>query len=193
MKRYISIFACIIFSMFVFSCSAKNDQALARTNGNLQPSVDDVLNEKMAEEDGKSIPDPTPSPDASKSEETVSVLEAEREAMTHDGIDVDLTVLSSSMVYAEVYNMMTVPSQYVGKIIKMQGIYDTMYDDSTDKQYYFCIIQDATACCAQGIEFVLEDESTYPDPQETVTVIGRFETYMEGENMYCTLKDAKIM
>ena len=193
MKRYISIFACIILSMFVFSCSAKNDQALARTNGNLQPSVDDVLNEKMAEEDGKSIPDPTPSPDASKSEETVSVLEAEREAMTHDGIDVDLTVLSSSMVYAEVYNMMTVPSQYVGKIIKMQGIYDTMYDDSTDKQYYFCIIQDATACCAQGIEFVLEDESTYPDPQETVTVIGRFETYMEGENMYCTLKDAKIM
>ena len=193
MKRYISIFACIILSMFVFSCSAKNDQALARTNGNLQPSVDDVLNEKMAEEDGKSIPDPTPSPDASKSEETGSVLEAEREAMTHDGIDVDLTVLSSSMVYAEVYNMMTVPSQYVGKIIKMQGIYDTMYDDSTDKQYYFCIIQDATACCAQGIEFVLEDESTYPDPQETVTVIGRFETYMEGENMYCTLKDAKIM
>ena len=193
MKRYISIFACIILSMFVFSCSAKNDQVLARTNGNLQPSVDDVLNEKMAEEDGKSIPDPTPSPDANKSEETVSVLEADREAMTHDGIDVDLTVLSSSMVYAEVYNMMTVPSQYVGKIIKMQGIYDTMYDDSTDKQYYLCIIQDATACCAQGIEFVLEDESAYPDPQETVTVIGRFETYMEGENMYCTLKDAKIM
>ena len=193
MKRYISIFACIIISLFVFSCSAKNDQALARTNGNLQPSVDDVLNEKMAEEDGKSIPDPTPSPEASKSEETVSVLEAEREAMTHDGIDVDLTVLSSSMVYAEVYNMMTVPDQYVGKIIKMQGIYDTMYDDSTDKQYYFCIIQDATACCAQGIEFVLQDESAYPDPQETVTVIGRFETYMEGENMYCTLKDAKIM
>ncbi len=193
MKRYISIFACIILIMFVFSCSAKNDQALARTNGNLQPSVDDVLNEKMAEEDGKSIPDPTPSPDASKSEETVSVLEAEREAMTHDGIDVDLTVLSSSMVYAEVYNMMTVPDQYVGKIIKMQGIYDTMYDDSTDKQYYFCIIQDATACCAQGIEFVLEDDSSYPDQGETVTVTGRFETYMEGENMYCTLKDAKIM
>ena len=193
MKRYISIFACIILSMFVFSCSAKNDQVLARTNGNLQPSVDDVLNEKMAEEDSESIPEPTPSPEANKSEETVSVLEAEREAMTHDGIDVDLTVLSSSMVYAEVYNMMTVPSQYVGKIIKMQGIHDTMYDDSTDKQYYFCIIQDATACCAQGIEFVLEDESAYPDPQETVTVIGRFETYMEGENMYCTLKDAKIM
>lgn len=193
MKRYINVLICIVFSLFICSCAASDESAAARTSGYSQSTVDDVLNEKMAEEDSESIPEPTPSPEANKSEETVSVLEAEREAMTHDGIDVDLTVLSSSMVYAEVYNMMTVPSQYVGKIIKMQGIYDTMYDDSTDKQYYFCIIKDATACCAQGIEFVLEDESAYPDPQDTVTVIGRFETYMEGENMYCTLKDAKIM
>ena len=193
MKRYISVLICMVLSLIICSCAMSEDSAAARKGNYSQTTVDYVLNEKMAEEDRESIPEPSPSPEVIIPEPTVSILEAEREAMTHDGIDVDLTVLSSSMVYAEVYNMMTVPNEYVGKTVKMQGIYDTMYDESTGKQYYFCIIQDATACCAQGIEFVLEDESTYPMSQETVTVIGRFETYMEGENMYCTLKDAKLM
>ena len=36
-------------------------------------------------------------------------------------IDVDLTKLSSSMVYSEVYNMMNEPEPYEGKMVKMQG------------------------------------------------------------------------
>ncbi len=195
MKRYFSVFVCMILCLSICACSPKNDSTATRTNGYSQQTVNDVLNEKMAEEDGANIPavTPSPSPEAIQPEENKSVLEAEREAMTHDGIDVDLTMLSSSMIYAEVYNMMTVPDDYVGKTVRMQGIYDTVYDDNTKQQYYFCIVQDATACCAQGIEFVLEDGSAYPEPGENVTVTGRFETYMEGENMYCTLRDAKIM
>ena len=38
-----------------------------------------------------------------------------------DGVDVDLTRLSSTMVYSEVYNMMNAPGDYIGKTIKMTG------------------------------------------------------------------------
>lgn len=38
-----------------------------------------------------------------------------------DVVDVDLTRLSSTMVYSEVYNMMTVPGDYIGKTIKNDG------------------------------------------------------------------------
>ena len=38
-----------------------------------------------------------------------------------DGVDVDLTRLSSTMVYSEVYNMMYAPDDYIGKTIKMTG------------------------------------------------------------------------
>ena len=42
----------------------------------------------------------------------------------------------------------------------------------------------AAACCAQGIEFILTDDYA--------TVIGSFDTYYEGEYLYCTLRDAVI-
>ena len=37
---------------------------------------------------------------------------------------------------------------------------------------------------APGIEYELDDKNTYPGESEEVTVIGRFETYKEGENLY---------
>ena len=62
------------------------------------------------------------------------------------------------------------------------------------------MIQDATACCAQGMEFVWGDGShVYPDeyPEEDAEVIveGTFETYTEerDENLYCRLKDATLI
>lgn len=56
---------------------------------------------------------------------------------------------------------------------------------------------DATQCCAQGIEFVPADEYTYPDdfPQvgEDICVAGVFDTYMEGNGRYLTLRDARLL
>lgn len=45
--------------------------------------------------------------------------------------------------------------------MKMRGMFSSYHDEETGKSYYACIIQDATACCAQGIEFELEGEYTY--------------------------------
>ena len=115
---------------------------------------------------------------------------------SHDGIDIDLTMLSATMVYTEVYSIMSDPDSYKGKVVRMKGAYSAFYDSSTDKYYFACIIKDATACCAQGIEFVLTDDYTFPDdyPEDgdTITVTGTFSTYVEGQNLYCTLKDAKL-
>lgn len=110
--------------------------------------------------------------------------------------DVDLTMLSSTMVYSEVYNMMTVPSNYLGKSVKMNGTFSVYHDESTGKYYYACLISDATACCSQGIEFVLDGDYEYPSdyPAEgtEITVSGIFNTYMEGEYQYCQLINAKM-
>ena len=77
-----------------------------------------------------------------------------------------------------------------------KGLFSYYHDDSTNKDYYACIIQDATACCAQGIEFVLTDDYTYPDdypePGEEICVAGTFETYMEADFLFMNLKDAWI-
>ncbi len=125
------------------------------------------------------------------------INESEIVAAGTEGIDVDLTLLSATMVYSEVYNMMISPENYIGKTVKMDGSFAFYHDEASDKNYYVCIIADATACCSQGIEFVLTDDYTYPDdyPEEggDICVIGVFDTYQEGNNTYCTLRNAKIV
>ncbi len=110
--------------------------------------------------------------------------------------DVDLTKLSSTMVYAEVNNMMTKPEDYLGKTVKMRGNFSVYHDDATGKYYFACLIADATACCSQGIEFVLEGERNYPDDYPTlgsvITVAGTFDTYYEGAYRYCQLINAQL-
>ena len=119
-----------------------------------------------------------------------------------DGIDVDLTALSSTMVYSEVYSMMSFPDNYIGKTVKMQGqfaVYQATDESGAfipDQIYFACIIADATACCSQGLEFILTGEHTYPNdyPElgSEITVTGTFEVYTENGFQYCRLKDATI-
>lgn len=119
------------------------------------------------------------------------------EVSSSDGVDVDLTELSSTMVYSEVYNMMYLPENYVGKTVKMRGLYVPYHDEATGKYYHNCLIMDATACCSQSIEFELTDDYNYPGdyPAEgqDFCVSGTFDTYMEGTDKYCTLRNAKLI
>ena len=115
-----------------------------------------------------------------------------------DGIDIDITVLSSTMVYSVVYCMVTSPEDYVGMVVKMDGQFSYFHDEYTGNDYYACVIQDATACCSQGIEFVLADDEnyTYPDdyPEigDEITVIGTFDAYRENGITYCTLRESEL-
>ena len=120
----------------------------------------------------------------------------------NNSIDVDLTKLSSTMVYSEVYAMMTAPEDYIGKTVKMNGqfaIYqatDANGQPVPDQIYFACVIADATACCQQGLEFVLAGDYKYPDDYPElgtdITVVGEFQTYMEGEYQYCHLINSAV-
>lgn len=104
-------------------------------------------------------------------------------------VDVDLTQLSSIMVYSEVYNIMANPDEYLGKTIKMEGPYYSYYWDSTDKYYHYIVVEDAAACCNQGIEFIWDDNrhqypSEYPADNTPVEIVGIFGAYEEEGEVY---------
>ena len=109
---------------------------------------------------------------------------------TVDGAaDVDLTVLSSTMVFAEVNNIVTKPAGYMGKTIKMSGAYTSEYWDETDKEYHYVIISDATGCCPQGLEFIWNGKHSYPgdypEKLSNIEIIGVFDSYDElGQTYY---------
>ena len=128
---------------------------------------------------------------------TLAACSAEKSTVSNGEIDLDLTKLGSTMVYSEVYNMIYEPSKYIGKTVKMQGTFTVAYGDEPDSFYPAVLIADATACCSQGMEFVLKGEPAYPDayPQRgvEVTVVGVFDTYLENGQLFCHLKNAEIV
>lgn len=124
-------------------------------------------------------------------ENTTKVTETTTEAKS---VDLDLTALSSTVIYSEVYNMLISPDDYKGKIIKMKGQFNQYTDEETGKIYNAVIIPDATACCQQGLEFQLADKSNPNFEQGTeITVEGSFNTYSDGKFIYCYLENAQIV
>ena len=113
-------------------------------------------------------------------------------------VDYDLSSMGPDMVYATIYQMMIDPKSYVGKSFKVTGNYYSSYSKENDQYYHFCMVKDAAACCAQGLELLWADESmnkheNCPDEEALVTVEGVFETYEEGQNTYGRLKDVKLV
>lgn len=153
-----------------------------------------VSPESPAQPDGKAEPEQPPDPP--KAPETTPDGAPSDPQTGAETVDVDLTALSSTMVYAEVYNMMTAPEDYVGKMVKMKGEFAIYHDEAADQYYFAVIITDATACCAQGIEFIWAGEHTYPDDYPPLgseaTVTGEFQTYEEDEYTYIHLVDADL-
>ena len=127
---------------------------------------------------------------------------AEQETAAHAGydlenIDLDLSNMSGTVVYAQIYQMALHPEEYIGKIIRLSGWFDVFTDSETGIVYTVCYIPDASACCAQGVEFVWaedhEEGAVYPEPGIEITVTGRFETYFEGDWEYMRLADAELV
>lgn len=112
-------------------------------------------------------------------------------------IEIDLTTMSANMVYSQVFCMVMEPDEYIGTTVKMAGTFVHFYDEEKDKHYFACIIQDATQCCAQGIEFEPGDEYVYPDdfPEDgsEICVTGVFDKYSEGDNNYLNLRNAVLL
>lgn len=145
------------------------------------------------------VPTKEPAPVPTEALETAPEPTDETAAMAYDYVDVDLTQMSSTMVYSEIYNMISEPQFYEGMIVKMRGGFTAF--ETRDRVYFSCLIADAMACCAQGLEFELKGSYIYPDDYpETgseITVVGIFTTYREEVNgsyyEYLILKDAVLL
>jgi hypothetical protein len=175
MKNRKYVCAAIAVMVTIISAGCGESAKAGDINVSSQNTVSNVLEQGMAEADKETESGTGPETESDTVSETASSTVA-----STNSIDVDLTALSSTMVYSEVYNMMTDPGSYIGKTVKMSGVYAVYYDEGTGKYYHACIISDATACCSQGIEFELKSGYSYPDdyPAEggQICVTGTFDT-----------------
>ncbi len=108
-------------------------------------------------------------------------------------VDIDLTKMSSTMVYSTVFNMVTNPTAFVGKTMRMRGEYTTYHisiDDPT-QIIHACLVRDAAGCCSQGLEFVLSD-GKYPAGANEITVVGTIAVQKISGKYVCFLKNSAL-
>ena len=182
--------------VLISGCGKQTDNGKGINNGK---TVDKVIESQVKKEEQKKTEESTKE-DTQKNDQQNTDTQTPESVQgsvnaPEASVDVDLSVMDSDMIYATVYQMMSDPEQYVGKTFRIEGKFYVTYDEMTKNQYYYCVIKDATECCAQGLEFVWGDGShIYPDEYPTdgteVVVDGTFQLYMENDSRYCRLANA---
>ena len=112
-------------------------------------------------------------------------------------IDIDISRMSGTMVYGQVYQMVMYPSKYIGKHIKMKGIFSSYYDEESERRFYGCVIQDALACCSQGLAFELAKPrkfpKEYPTEGDAIIIEGDFDYEKdEGGGGFPIIRNAEM-
>ena len=197
MKKYFRILPCILALCFLASCGNGNDGFSVR-GGNRSSGVKDVLDQMIAEENSTPEPtsEPTPEPTPELTDAPVP-SPGGGDAPGDSPVDVDLTLYSGTALYGKVVNIYNETDQYIGRTVRMRGIFSIYQDESSGRYYFSCLVMDNTACCAVGIEFVLPDSYRYPEdyPEigDEICVTGILDTYREDGYTYCTLRNAELL
>lgn len=99
-------------------------------------------------------------------------------------VDYDLTVMSSTMVFSQIYDLVMNPLSYEKSTVKMDGEY-LYYDiEGVSERIHIIIIYDATGCCPQGLEIRFPEDVTPPDDVCNLVLKGEILTETDGEAVY---------
>jgi len=120
----------------------------------------------------------------------------EREAVQ---VDVDLTVLSETVLSAELMHIILNSDDYVGKTIRVRGTYYSLFHEASGEFYHYVITKQGDECCQEGLEFVWNGDHTFPDDYPEmgtpIELYGVFSRY-QGEGIrffYLAVDDISIL
>jgi len=102
-------------------------------------------------------------------------------------VDIDLTELSDIMAAAEINNMIMQPEKYLGKTVKIKGIYFISSSNEGDV-YHLVLVPDSTGCCFQGFEFVWSEDHSYLKEGDEIEVVGVYSEYETEDSIYSFIK-----
>ena len=99
-----------------------------------------------------------------------------------DGVDVNLSRLSMTMMQAEFLRILNDSDSFLGKTIRVTGTYDSIIY-SRDNVSHYVIVIPGDECCQMGFEFRRAGDYVFPDdyPEQNATIeltgtLDRYET-----------------
>ncbi len=95
-------------------------------------------------------------------------------------VDYDITKLSPTMVYGQIFELMNNPASYHGKTFKMIGRFDSEYMRMLFEELNYIVIKDALGCCPMGIEIQFKEGASKPEKGQLIMIEGPFYQKKDG-------------
>ena len=180
MKKLIAILLAGLLIFSLCACGGQSQPAPADTTAPQSDNVDQISTTSP----GTSISVPETSVDITTSSlavsENVEQQEAAAAKLADYKVDIDLEGLNKNMITAQMTAISQDPSSYLGKTIRVTGVYDQSYYEQLDKYYNWVLGYDETGCCAAwGIEFYGDEVPEKIDPWTSISMVGTISTYDE--------------
>lgn len=205
-NRFIKFFIIFIIFVAIAGCGKKrqNKNQMFSTTKSVKDTIEEEMkkeqekkenaeNEKAIKNDFQATEEDVKEINEDKNEENKKAKNVGEE--NQKDIDYDLTEMNSDMIYATVFMVVQDPESYAGKTFKIYGNSYTFPTTEGKSMTHYCLIKDALACCAQGLEFISSNsDEKYPDDGDEIVVTGTLESYtVEDIPMpLCRLVNAKI-
>lgn len=205
-NRFIKFFIIFIIFVAIAGCGKKrqNKNQMFSTTKSVKDTIEEEMkkeeekkekaeNEKALKNDFQATEEDVKEINEDKNEENIKAENVGGE--NQKDIDYDLTEMNSDMIYATVFMVVQDPESYAGKTFKIYGNSYTFPTTEGKSMTHYCLIKDALACCAQGLEFISSNsDEKYPDDGDEIVVTGTLESYtVEDIPMpLCRLVNAKI-
>jgi len=103
-------------------------------------------------------------------------------------VDYDFTRMNQTMKMTYTYRLGSNPKEFVGKTLRISGIFLTRVDKEDGKRYFGCFIGDSggCSCCSPGgvLEFMPKDTcvwpTNFPPVESRITVTGCLKMFEVG-------------
>lgn len=104
-----------------------------------------------------------------------------------DIVDHDLSNMNANMIFAEIFNLVLMPDEFIGRTFRMKGNFAVYVNEASGNKYFSIIIPDATQCCQQGIDIICLGDMKYPEefPKigSEIMVTGQFNSITTDEGL----------
>lgn len=202
MKKSLLVLLVIVSALMLSACAQKADAPAASAIPNISdaatpaPTVD-VSGLTMAN-DASQYVNALPTADPFKKEiynGPPSMLDPT--AATYDAVTAfdiaevpqqDLSRMSATVAYAQLYNIFLEQEKYVGQTMRLRGQYVPMRDDTGAAKYHFIMVYDNAACCQLGLEFLWNDPKAYPNEYSLIELTGVFDICNDNGEKFCLLR-----
>ena len=184
----------VYISLILLCALAVGSTLISGCTNNETPQSDEVAERNVQDIPTNETPGNETTPNESPAREAPAVhnnpgTHRTEEERASSKVDIDLTKLSSTVLSAELMNIIVNSEDYLGKTIRVSGTYYNLFFEQTGSYYHYVITKAGDECCQEGIEFRLSGDPVFPDDfprmRTIIEVEGVFSTYEElGREYY---------